>query len=55
MSKRGTNNEAGTGLGLILCKEFVEANGGEIWAEQNVDGGTTVCFTCLREKTEDRP
>lgn len=48
VSKRGTNNETGTGLGLMLCKEFVEANGGKIWAERNQDGGTTVCFTCLR-------
>lgn len=57
VSKRGTNDEAGTGLGLILCKEFVEANGGKIWAEQNTDGGTTVCFTCLKAyktlKTEE--
>ncbi|HET8829354.1 MAG TPA: tetratricopeptide repeat-containing sensor histidine kinase [Pelobium sp.] len=47
VSKRGTNNERGTGLGLILCKEFVEANGGKIWAEQNPEQGTIVCFTCL--------
>ena len=48
VSKRGTNNESGTGLGLILCKEFVEANGGKIWAEGNTNGGTTICFTCKK-------
>ncbi|MDY6799614.1 MAG: tetratricopeptide repeat-containing sensor histidine kinase [Bacteroidota bacterium] len=41
----GTNNENGSGLGLILCKEFVEINGGEIWAESVPDKGTVFYFT----------
>lgn len=44
-SKKGTGGEKGTGLGLILCKEFVENNGGEIWAESNLGEGTTFYFT----------
>ncbi len=46
ISKKGTNNEEGTGLGLTLCKEFVQLNGGKIWAQGNADGGTIICFTC---------
>jgi len=46
----GTNNEKGTGLGLILCKEFLEKNGGNIWAESIVDRGTTFSITLPNKK-----
>lgn len=42
---QGTANEKGTGLGLILCKEFVERNGGSIYVESQVDKGSKFTFT----------
>ena len=45
VTMRGTRNEQGTGLGLILCKEMVERQGGTLRVESLLNQGTTFYFT----------
>jgi|GEM_PF-688942 len=44
-STLGTEKESGTGLGLIICKELIERQGGNIWVESKIKKGTTFTIT----------
>ncbi|MDP2038941.1 MAG: PAS domain-containing sensor histidine kinase, partial [Ignavibacteria bacterium] len=46
----GTAKEKGTGLGLMLCKEFVKMHNGNIWVESKVGHGTTFSFTLSKNE-----
>ncbi|HXH99134.1 MAG TPA: histidine kinase N-terminal 7TM domain-containing protein [Sphingobacteriaceae bacterium] len=49
-SMKGTLNEQGTGLGLLLVKDFVEKNNGRIWVDSILGIGTTFCFSLPSEQ-----
>lgn len=49
-SKKGTDLESGTGLGLILCKELIEKNSGKIWIESIEGKGSKFNFTIPHKK-----
>ncbi len=44
-STTGTTGEKGTGIGLLICREFVRLNGGEIWVETHAGEGSTFYFS----------
>lgn len=51
VSTYGTNNEKGSGIGLVLCKEFIEMNGGSITVRSKENQGSTFIFTLIKHKT----
>jgi len=44
-SSKTRTGAGGTGLGLAICQEIITAHGGNIWAENNNQGGASFCFT----------
>ncbi len=50
VSSKGTDNEEGTGLGLVLCKEFVEKHSGKIWVNSEVGNGSQFYFSLPKKR-----
>jgi signal transduction histidine kinase len=54
-SMRGTWNEKGTGIGLMLCREYITENGGRLWVESEPGKGSTFYFSLLRKQIFPKP
>jgi len=50
---QGTSKESGTGLGLILCKEFIEKNSGHIWVESQQEKGSQFKFSLPKKNIQE--
>ena len=53
VTRVGTANEKGTGLGLVLCKEFIELNKGSITVDSEINKGSTFTITLPLDTTEN--
>ena len=53
-SNVGTKGEKGNGLGLLLCKQFIEQNKGKIWVESTTNIGTTFRFTIPNAESNNK-
>ena len=53
-TKQGTANEKGTGLGLKICKTFINNNGGDIWVDSNTPVGSVFKFTLPKYIGQDK-
>ena len=45
LNRKGTDRELSTGLGLFICKDFIEKHGGKIWAESKEEKSSEFYFT----------
>ena len=48
--RNGTNGEKGTGLGLIICKEFIDKHRGQVWLESEEGEGTAFYFSIPKKE-----
>lgn len=53
VSTSGTNQEKGTGLGLILCKEFIDRHDGYIWVDSELNKGSIFSFTIKKKQVNE--
>jgi len=53
-SIKGTWNEKGTGIGLMLCREYIAENGGRLWVESAPGNGSTFYFSLMQKQGSEK-